>query len=158
MRPAQPQSSPDHPTRPSWGKYLLAGIIGALVACLAISIFSPAPTLALSQMGPGGADGVFAVQAQLSSDAYGLYLIDTKNQTILLYSYGGPWARGFRLLSARSFRYDRQLLEFHAGKPSPREIKELLESGSKTLPPGGVVAPDAQEEFKPSLQQPPAPE
>ena len=161
MRLSQTQSCSDHLVRSSWGKYILAGIIGALVAGLAISVFSPSRTLALSQIDPGGADGVFAVQAQLSSNAYGIYLIDTRNQTILLYTYGGPWARGFRLLSARSFRYDRELLDFNSGKPSPREVQELIESASEAPEPSkaGVLAvPEVGEESKPTPEEPVVPE
>ena len=117
------------------GKYILAGIIGALAACLAISVLTPASTFALSEFGPGSADGVFAVQANLGTNVHGLYLIDTKNQTILLYRYGGIRSRGLSLLCARSFRYDRQLLDFNSGKPSPDEVRELVEAASKAPPP-----------------------
>ena len=141
MAVLEPRSSLGLPDRRSWGKYILAAIIGALAACLAISLFTPATTLALSEFGPPSADGVFAIQARLSADAYGLYLIDTRNQTILLYRYGGLGARGLSLLCARSFRYDRQLLDFNAGKPSPQEIRKLIEAASKTTL--GSQAPDA---------------
>ncbi len=116
------------------GKYILAGVIGALAACLAISVLTPATTLALSELGPASADGVFALQARLSPDIYGLYLIDTRNQTILLYRYGGIRSRGLSLLSARSFRYDRQLLDFNSGKPSLDKVRELVEAASKAPP------------------------
>ena len=117
------------------GKYILAGIIGDLAACLAISVLTPATTFALSEFGPSSADGVFAVQANLGTNIHGLYLIDTKNQTILLYRYGGIRSRGLSLLSARSFRYDRQLLDFNSGKPSPDEVRELVEAAPKPPPP-----------------------
>jgi len=125
------------------GKYILAGIIGALSACLAISVLTPATTLALSDLGPGSADGVFAVQANLGAGVYGLYLIDTKNQTMLLYRYGGLHSRGLSLLSARSFRYDRQLLDFNSGKPSPDEVRELIEAARKA--PEAGSPPEAPE-------------
>ncbi len=124
----EPRSSVSLSDRRSWGKYVLAAIIGGLATCLVISIFAPATTLALSEFDPPGADGVFALPARLSADAYGLYLIDTQNQTILLYRYGSRGARGLSLLSARSFRYDRQLLNFNAGKPSPQEVHQLLKT------------------------------
>ncbi len=153
MAVLEPRSSLGLPDRRSWGKYILAAIIGALAACLAISLFTPATTLALSEFGSPGADGVFAIQARLSADAYGLYLIDTRNQTILLYRYGGRGTRGLSLLSARSFRYDRQLLDFNAGKPSPQEIRELIEASSKA--PFGSQATDA---LVPAEPEPPPPE
>ena len=60
-------------------------------------------------------------------------MIDTQNQTILLYSYGGPWAQGLSLMSARSFRYDRELVDFNSGKPSPQDVRQLLEGSLKVL-------------------------
>ena len=125
----------------SLGKYILVAILGALIAYVATSIFTPAATLALPETSAVSSEGVLAIQAHLSTDVYGLYLIDLKNQTILLYGYGGPWSRGLRLLSARSFQYDRKLLDFNSGKPSPREVQQLIESGSTTL-----VSPSGPEE------------
>ena len=147
MAVLEPRSSLGLSSRRSWGKYILAGLIGALAACLAISVFTPATTLALSEAYPPSADGLFAIQARLSSDVYGLYLIDTRNQTILLYRYGGLGARGLSLLSARSFRYDRQLLDFNAGKPSPQDVRKLVEAVSK--PPPEPKAPDTVIPSKP---------
>ena len=129
----QPQFSHSQARRSSLGKYILAAVIGALIAYVATSIFTPAATLALPETSAVSSEGVLAIQAHLSSDVYGLYLIDLKNQTILLYGYGGPWSRGLRLLSARSFQYDRKLLDFNTGQPSPREVQQLIEAGSTTL-------------------------
>lgn len=135
MADLQSRSSLGLWARRSWGKYILAGLIGALAACLAVSVFAPATSLALSQTYPPSADGLFALEARLSSDVYGFYLIDTRNQNILLYSYGGPSSRGLRLLSARSFRYDRQLLDFNSGKPSPRDVRRWIDAAKTQLSP-----------------------
>ena len=131
----QPQFSHSQARRSSFGKYVLAAILGALIVYVAMSIFifTPTATLALPETSAVSSDGVLAIQANLSSEVYGLYLIDLRNQTILLYGYGGPWPRGLRLLSARSFQYDRKLLDFNTGKPSPREVQQLIEAGSTTL-------------------------
>ncbi len=134
MADLQSQSCRGPSDHRAFGKYILAGIIGALAACLAISVLTPATTLALSELGPASADGVFALQARLGADVYGLYLIDTRNQTILLYRYGGSRSRGLSLLAARSFRYDRQLLDFNSGRPSPDEIRKRIEAASKAPP------------------------
>ena len=137
--------------RPNLGKYILAALFGALAACLAVSLFAARPSLALSEFGPLAADGILAVQARLSSDTYGLYLIDTQNQTVLLYGYGGPFSRGLHLLSARSFRYDRQLLDFNAGKPSPREVRQLIEAAQTTAAPGDQAPDQSKSEPKEPL-------
>ena len=137
MSRLEPQFSSGGAKQRLLGKYVLAAVIGAFLAYVAGSFFAPATTLALPEPGSVSAEGVLAVPAQLSSQAYGLYLIDLNNQTILLYGYGGPWTRGLRLVSARSFRYDRQLLDFNCGKPSPQDVQQLIEAGSKTLGPPG---------------------
>ena len=133
MDPSQPLSSSSGPKQHSLGKYILAAVIGALVVYLLGGFLTPSATLALPQEGPVGAEGVLAVPAQLTADAYGLYLIDLRNQTILLYTYGGPWARGLRLISARSFQYDRELVDFNSGEPSPQDVQKLIEAGLKKL-------------------------
>ena len=127
-----PQYSSGSPSRRLLGKYVLAGTIGALVVYLAGSFFTPAPTLALPTEGVVCAqEGFLAVPAQLASDAYGLYLIDLRNQTILLYGYGGTSSKGLRLVSARSFQYDRELKDFNSGKPSPQDVQQLLQDALK---------------------------
>ncbi len=141
MAVLEPRSLSD---RRSWGQYVLVAIIGGLAACVVISIFTPATSLARSEFDQLGADGVFALQARLSGDVYGLYLIDTRNQTILLYKYGGTRGRGLSLLSARSFRYDRQLLNFNTGKPSPYDVRKLLEAAAELKAPDAVI-PDEPE-------------
>ena len=158
MAASQPQFSLGLTHRRSWGKYILAAIIGALAACLAISLFTPATTLALSQLGPPSADGLFAIQARLGSDIYGLYLIDTRNQSILLYRYGGAGSRGLRLLFARSFCYDRQLLDFNSGKPSPRDVRILIEAASKTTLPHKATDAETSPEPESAPAERPAPE
>ena len=155
MADSQPQSSLDFSARRSLGKYMLAGFMGVLITCLAISVFTPATSLALPQDLPTSADGLFAVQARLSSDVYGLYLIDTKNENILLYSYGRSGARGFRLLAARSFRYDRQLPDFNSGKPSPRQVRDWVQAGA--IGPPGTKAIDTPIQDKPKDVPPQSP-
>ena len=131
MDSSPPQFSSGSHSRRLLGKYVLAGVIGALVVYLVGSFFTPAPTLALPQEGVLCDQGFLAVPAQLASDAYGLYLIDLRNQTILLYGYGGMSSKGLRLISARSFRYDRQLADFNSGKPSPQDVQQLLQDALK---------------------------
>ena len=139
-----------------FGRYILAGSIGVLVGCLAVSLLVPDTTLALPQNGASSADGIFAVQARLASDTYGLYLIDVRNQTILLYTYGGPRGRGLSLLSARSFRHDRQLTDFNTAKPSPEQVRQLLEAGDlkSALPPQSP--PDSEGRTKMEESAPPS--
>ena len=116
-----------------FARYALVAVAGAAVAVLAVSLLAPQSSLALPDGAPTAADGVFAVPAQLTSDVHGLYLIDTRNETILLYSYS-PRSRNLRLLSARSFQYDRRLTNFNTDKPSPDQVRELLEIPTPTPP------------------------
>lgn len=115
-------------------RYALAAVAGAVVAALAVNLLTPQNSFALPDGAMGTADGVFAVPAQLTSEVHGLYLIDTRNETILLYSYGGSRARSLRLLSARSFQYDRRLTNFNTARPSPDQVRELLEAPPHTPP------------------------
>ena len=149
----QPQSSPSRLRQSSFGKYILAAVIGALIAYVAGGVLTPHPTFALPPATSASAEGILAVQARLSSEAYGLYLIDSKNQTILLYGYGGPWARGLRLLSARSFRFDRQLVDFNSGQPSPQDVQKLLEAVPKN---SDSPLESGKDSLNPVPDQPPA--
>ena len=114
-------------------RYALVAVAGAAVAIVAVSLLTPQSSLALPDGALGTADGVFAVPAQLTSDVHGLYLIDTRNETILLYSYS-PRSRNLRLLSARSFQYDRRLTNFNTDRPSPDQVRQLLETPTPTTP------------------------
>ncbi|HNX27264.1 MAG TPA: hypothetical protein PKK48_07640 [Phycisphaerae bacterium] len=72
-----------------------------------------------------GNNGVYIVAGQISSNTYGLYLVDYENQTICVYQYS-PGDRKLRLMSARTYRFDVNLDEFNTSDPTPREVRDLV--------------------------------
>ncbi|MCC6423705.1 MAG: hypothetical protein IT447_09535 [Phycisphaerales bacterium] len=79
----------------------------------------------------GGA-GVFVMPGQLSSNTWGCFLLDVDAQTLCVYQYSGG-DRDLRLVAARGFRYDRRLTNYNTQKPSPQEVKALLEKEQNAL-------------------------
>ena len=74
--------------------------------------------------------GVMAIPVQLGRDTYGLAMIDTQAQTLWIYEFN---ARGqlfdqLRLITARSFAYDRQLTEWNTAAPTPTQVRQMVES------------------------------
>jgi hypothetical protein len=52
--------------------------------------------------------------------------MDVDAQTICAYQMF-PGEHNFRLIAARSFRYDRRLNNYNTAQPSPAEVKALVE-------------------------------
>jgi len=65
-----------------------------------------------------------AVSAQLTSDSYGVYLLDTRRGTMAVYQFQ-PSKRTLRLMAVRSYGFDMQLDEYNT-EPSPNEIRQLV--------------------------------
>ena len=132
----------EHQTGPGRrGRWLLVAVLGVLVAGLLVELgraaaqddISPAPSA-----GPvADESSVVAVAGQVTRDGYGLYLLDLRNQTITVYQYV-PNSRVLRLLAARTFAFDVQLDEFNT-EPSPREIRDLVESTRRLTDPAEIV-------------------
>lgn len=72
---------------------------------------------------------LFAVPAQVGPDNYGVYIVDSRNDTICVYEYTpgrGSNPAKLRLTAARRFSFDMQLEEYNT-EPSVREIRDLVE-------------------------------
>jgi hypothetical protein len=119
---------------PKWSKriYVALCVNAGLLALIAVALFSrndgPAllPQAIAQQMPLAGGAGVFIVPAQFSQNTWGCYLMDVDRQTLAAYQfYSGD--RQLRLVSARHFRYDRDLRRFNTA-PDPEEVKELIEN------------------------------
>jgi hypothetical protein len=108
--------------------YVNAVLLGVLIVVLAMRDGSPrliAP--ALGQQAPiGGGAGVFIVPGQFSVNTWGLYLIDVDAQTLCAYQYS-PGEKELRLVAARNYRFDRRLGRFNTDKPSPEEVRDLVD-------------------------------
>ena len=105
-----------------WAIVLLLGVIAA---CLLFQAFAGSD-VAIAQSPTRGENGMVAVAGQISSDVFGLYLVDTQSKTVCVYQYVGGNTRKLKLLAARTYTYDSQLDEYNT-EPSPREIKTLVE-------------------------------
>jgi len=127
----------------SWANVVLIGLVILMAVLLVES--NRADHTAVADGATGAAGGVVAVTGRL--DQYGdvLYMIDTNNQTILVYGYypptGGARAfdRGvFRLLAGRSYKWDTRASQkvtiFSSGretKPTVADVKRQFEKASR---------------------------
>ena len=120
------------PASPSM--WLITSLLAVIAVCLLIEV-GASTSIALAQAnssdtaGQTDTDRLLAVAGQLSRDTYGLYLVDLDNTTICVYQYLPGKRTGMTelcLMAARSFAFDRRLEEYNT-KPSPREIKELID-------------------------------
>ncbi|MFO0840618.1 MAG: hypothetical protein U1D55_19080 [Phycisphaerae bacterium] len=108
-----------------WGAFvavaLAAGWFGARLGQISEpKAFAQTPPLA-------GARGVYAFTGQLDANRHGLFMLDVDQGTIWCYeieSVGG--ARKLRLMSARSWIYDRYLQDFNCAAPDFRTVQELV--------------------------------
>jgi hypothetical protein len=69
--------------------------------------------------------------AQLGPNSYGLYLMDVDAGTICVYK-ALPDNNHFRLMAARSFKYDRFLEDFNT-EIRPKEVQKLIEDQKQRL-------------------------
>ena len=75
-----------------------------------------------------GARGIFAFSGQLTPTSFGVFMVDVDEGTLWCYEYGGGGsAKKLRLVSARSWLFDRYLEDFQCELPSPLEIRDLVE-------------------------------
>lgn len=73
-----------------------------------------------------GARGLYMMPAQLGSITWGLYLMDVDSQTLCVYRVNPETSR-FRLMAARSFKYDRFLEDLNNDTPTPAEVQRQVE-------------------------------
>ena len=108
----------------------------ALLAVIAACLVVQAGLGTASANGVGAVDSndglekrnVLAVAGQLGPKAYGLFLVDLDNATIMTYEF--TRAGTLRLAAARTFVYDCQLDQYNT-ELSPRQIKELVERSKR---------------------------
>lgn len=82
---------------------------------------------ALAQNQNAGGRGVFAFTGQIDHNRFGLFMLDVDQGTVWCYeidSSGGT--RQLRLVAARTFIYDRYLMDFNCLPPSFRTVQELV--------------------------------
>lgn len=106
---------------------LLAGILVAFVG-RGNGITGNGITLtpaAFGQAQPLGGGGLFIMPAQMSSNVWGCYVMDIDAQTLCGYQMTGSPPE-LKLVTARNFRFDRQLGALNTSPP-PSEVRAMLE-------------------------------
>src|SRR5882672_6611122 len=108
--------------------YLNAG----LLICILVAMLSRGSSIsvlpqAMAEAPPiAGGGGVYLMPGQLSPGVWGVYMMDIDAQTLMVYQYT-PGDNLLKLKASRSFKYDRRLMNFNTGSPSPDEVKALVE-------------------------------
>ncbi len=80
---------------------------------------------AFGQAQPLGGGGLFIMPAQISSNVWGCFVMDIDAQTLCGYTITGSPPE-LKLVTARNFRFDRQLAALNT-TPPPSEVRAMLE-------------------------------
>lgn len=78
--------------------------------------------------------GVFLVPGQIAKDLWGVYLIDRRSGTLVLYMYD-PNSRKLKLQAGRTFIYDRYLQNYNTDDPSPEDVARMIGQAEFIRPP-----------------------
>lgn len=114
---------------PGAARWLIVILLAAIATCLLIEVGAGVSPVSAAPAEVPEADSTIVVSGKVTSDSYGMYLVDLKRRTICVYQWL-PSSRKFRLMAARNFSYDVQLEDFNNAKPTPREVRELIGSRS----------------------------
>jgi len=113
--------------------YVNAAIMLAILAALlarggAPTFLSAASAAPLSPLPIAGGGSLYLMPAQFSTNSWGCYVLDIDTQALCAYRYR-PTNDGadLQLVAARKISYDRKLTNFNTGKPSPKEVKQMVE-------------------------------
>jgi len=96
-----------------------------------------------------GARGIYAFTGPLSTKSYGLFMLDVDTGTVWCYEMekGREDEYRFKLVGARSWIFDRYLEEFNVAKPTPSEVRVIVQQQRShreqgVAPPGGAGVPE----------------
>jgi len=110
-------------------QWVLVAVLSVIAACLLMEVGFGTSSATAQVTSVGGGD-VLVVGGQITKDSYGLYLVDVKRQALSVYQWL-PASRKLRLMAARTFKYDVQLDDYNADKPTPSEVKRLVEQNKR---------------------------
>jgi hypothetical protein len=89
------------------------------------------PTAWASTQQPiAGGGGLYLMPAQLSSNVWGVYVMDVDRQSLMVYHFD-PGAKRLNFIAARELVHDRQLGNYNTF-PDPAEIKSIAEKEKQT--------------------------
>jgi hypothetical protein len=129
---------------------LLAAILVVLVGRDKSSSLTLSPA-AFGQVQPLGGGGLYLMPAQISTNVWGCYVMDIDQQTLCGYAMTGSPPE-LKLITARNFRFDRQLGAFNT-MPPPSEVKAMLEKEKESSRVTGRDAPKVENpEVKPKSE------
>ncbi len=115
-------------------KYRLNTILfGVVITLLVLVLVKNSPNYVVAQGGGGsGAGHVFAVVGSKQASREAFYLVDTRQEVIMVYEYGVQ-GEGLGLVTTRSYRYDKQLEQYGRTSFGPKvdKIKKELEKVRK---------------------------
>jgi len=88
---------------------------GGLLPSASAAPLAPAPI--------AGNGNLYVMPAQLLTNVWGCYILDTDSQILTAYSYNG---NQLKLVASRNVRFDHQLGSYNT-HPDPEEIRKLVE-------------------------------
>jgi hypothetical protein len=108
-------------------------LLGVIIMLLVLILVKNSPNYVVAQ-GDGGAFAkhVFGVVGNQQANRESFYLVDTRQEVIMVYEYGVQ-GEGLGLVSTRSYKYDKLLEEYgrsHFG-PQVDKIKKEIEKTRK---------------------------
>ncbi len=114
-------------------KYGLNTILLGVVVVLLVLVLIKTPPNYVAAQGGGGAAArhVFAVVGSRQNNREPFYLVDTRQEVIMVYEYGVQ-GDGLGLTSARSYKYDKLLEQYGRSHFGPkvdgvkREIRKVI--------------------------------
>lgn len=118
----------------------MSAILIAVLTHGSSSFLSVAHGAPLAPQPIAGGNNLYLMPAQFSSNTWGCYVMDIDSHTLCAYRYR-PTNDGadLQLVAARKITYDLKLTQFNTEKPSPNEVKAMVEQqlrGRETTEPG----------------------
>ena len=103
-------------------------LLGVVIVLLLIVLIKTSPNYVVAQ-GDGSARHVFAVVGSPQSNREPFYLVDTRQEVIMVYEYGVQ-GEGLGLVTTRSYKYDKLLEQYGRSNFGPKveKIKKEIES------------------------------
>jgi hypothetical protein len=113
---------------------LLAIVIAMLARGNGPSFLPAAYGSTLSPQPIAGGGELYLMPAQFSPNTWGCYVLDIDTQALCAYRYR-PTNDGadLQLVAVRKITYDRKLTNFNSDKPSPSEVKQMIEQAAQGI-------------------------
>ncbi len=105
-------------------------LLGIVIVLLLLVLFKTSPNYVVAQGdGGAGAKHVFAVVGNKQANRESFYLVDTRQEVIMVYEYGVQ-GEGLGLVTTRSYKYDKLLEQYGRSNFGPKveKIKKEIES------------------------------